>query len=289
MKFGVSSMIASLKKVAVIKPGEALKNADPQVWHYSNKFNPDKVSENHEDFIKALKGFGTEVYFMSEDDKGIADSVFTYDASLMTPSGAIIMSPGKKLRSGEQIIHRQFYENNKIPIVGSVEGEAKAEAGDTLWLDDNTIIIGRGFRTNEHGVIQLKNILTSLDIEVHVFDLPVFSGNESCLHLMSLISIVDVKKALVYLPLLPVGFLELLIKKGFSLIEAPENEFYSSNTLNINILTMSPGKCIMLNNLPETKTALINSEIEVKVFNGDELCIGCEGGPTCLTRPLLRQ
>ena len=121
-------MIAPLKKVAVIKPGEALKNADPQVWHYSNKFNPDKVSENHEDFIKTLKDFGTEVYFMSEDDKGIADSVFTYDASLMTPTGAIIMSPGKKLRSGEQTIHRQFYENNKIPVIGSVEGEAKAEA-----------------------------------------------------------------------------------------------------------------------------------------------------------------
>ena len=289
MKFGVSSMIAPLKKVAVMKPGKALINADPQIWHYSKKFNPDKVSENHEEFIKLLKDFGTEVYFLSEDDKGIADSVFTYDASLMTPLGAIIMSPGKKLRSGEEKIHRKFYESNKIPIIGSIEGSGKAEAGDTLWLDEKTLIVGRGFRTNEDGANQLIRIFNSLGIKVHKVDLPVFYGQEACLHLMSLISIVDEKKAIVYMPLLPVALLELLINKGFSLIEAPKDEFFSSNTLNINVLAMSPGNCIMLSNLPETQSALLKSGIRVKVFKGDELCIGCEGGPTCLTRPLLRQ
>ena len=113
-------------------------------------------------------------------------------------------------------------------------------------------------------------------------------GKEACLHMMSLISLVDMKKAIVHTPLLPVGLYRLLKEEGFVLIEAPFSEFDSSATLSINVLALSPGECIMLESVPETRDALISSGINVKVFNGDSLCIGCEGGPTCLTRPLLR-
>ena len=113
-------------------------------------------------------------------------------------------------------------------------------------------------------------------------------GTEACLHLMSLISLVDHRKALVYSPLLPVSLFKLLEEKGFTLINAPEDEFLSSKTLSTNILTISPGKCIMIDGFPKTRESLENFGISVKVFNADELCIACEGGPTCLTRPLLR-
>ncbi len=286
--FGVSSMTAPLKKVAVMKPGDSLINADPVKWHYGPLFDPNKVVEVHNHFVEILEDSGAEVYWMAENELEIADSVFTYDASLMTPKGAILMSPGKLLRKGEQSIHKSFYENQNIPIIGKVDSDGRAEAGDTLWLDDQTLIIGRGFRTNPKGIEQIKEILKPQGINTYVFDLPVYSGKSACLHLMSLISLVDTSSALVCLPLLPVGLLDLLLEKNFSLIEAPFDEFESSKTLSTNVLATSPGECIMLESVPKTRKALTASGIKVRVFSGDSLCIGCEGGPTCLTRPLLR-
>ena len=286
--FGVASMTASLQKVAVMKPGMSLITADPEKWHYGPLFDPDKVAGIHNDFVQMLQKSGAEVLWMPEDDRGIADAVFTYDASLMTMAGAILMSPGKTLRSGEEVIHREFYKAHNIPVIGEITGQARTEAGDTLWLDERTLVIGRGFRTNQAGVEQLKDIVIPLGVDVHVFDLPVFSGKAACLHLMSLLSLVDTYSALVCLPLLPVGLFELLENMGFSMIEAPYTEFLSSNTLSTNILATAPGECIMLDSLPQTYSALVRNGINVQVFQGDALCIGCEGGPTCLTRPLLR-
>ena len=286
--FGVASMTAPLQKVAVMKPGMSLITADPEKWHYDPLFDPDKVAGIHNDFVQMLQKSGAEVLWMPEDDRGIADAVFTYDASLMTMAGAILMSLGKTLRSGEEAIHREFYKAHNIPVIGEITGQARAEAGDTLWLDERTLVIGRGFRTNQAGVEQLKDIVIPLGVDVHVFDLPVFSGKAACLHLMSLLSLVDTYSALVCLPLLPVGLFELLENKGFSMIEAPYTEFLSSNTLSTNILATAPGECIMLDSLPQTYSALVRNGINVQVFQGDALCIGCEGGPTCLTRPLLR-
>ena len=286
--FGVSSMTATLRKVAVKKPGISIIDADPNLWHYGEDFNPKKIPNIHKEFVKKLEESGAEVYWMPENDKGIADAIFTYDASLMTPTGAVLMSPGKALRKGEQSLHSDFYKSLGIKIIGAVEGDGRAEAGDTLWLDEKTLLIGRGFRTNQSGAKQVEEIISSMGIDVHVFDLPVYLGDAACLHLMSLISLVDTRIALVCLPLLPVRLLELLEIKGFKLIDAPYEEFKRSNTLSTNILAMAPGECLMLSGLPKTRNALIRAGIKVEVFDGNELCIGCEGGPTCLTRPLLR-
>jgi dimethylargininase len=287
MNFGVSSMVLPLKKVALLRPGASLLEADINKWHYSNIFNPDKVQGIYNNFVNLLTDEGVEIFWI-EENTNIADAIFTYDASMMTKSGAILMSPGKELRKGEQNIHRNFYKHNNIPIIGEITGKATAEAGDTLWLDDNSLIVGKGFRTNQEGVNQIKEIMKPLQVDVFQFDIPVYMGTEACLHLMSLISLVDHRKALVYSPLLPVSLFKLLEEKGFTLINAPEDEFLSSQTLSTNILTISPGKCIMIDGFPKTRESLENCGISVKVFNADELCIACEGGPTCLTRPLLR-
>ena len=288
MTFGVSSMIAPLKKVALMKPSKALLNADPKKWNYNNKFDPKKIESVFQSFLNLLKYDNIDIFWIKEKNNDIADAIFTYDASLMTPEGAILMSPGKNLRKGEQNIHRKFYLENEIPIIGEINGKATAEAGDTLWLDKKTLIIGKGFRTNEDGVKQIKNILNRKGIQVYSFDLPVYKGKKACLHLMSLISIVDYGKALIYSPLVPIGLYNLLLERNFELIEAPENEFKESNTLSTNILATSPANCIMIDGMSQTRTALEKAGIKIRVFKANELCIACEGGPTCLTRPLLR-
>jgi dimethylargininase len=288
MMFGVGSMTAALESVALKRPGPALLNADASLWHYGPGFNPATIEAEHAAFVAILAQSVSEVLWIDGDDAGNADAVFSYDASLMTPMGAILMSPGKRLRAGEQNLHRAFYEKHAIAIIGAIEGDARAEAGDTLWLDESTLIAGRGFRTNKQGLEQLVTIMKSISVQVHTFDLPVYLGSKGCLHLMSLISLVDTKIALVCKPLLPVGLWELLLEKGFTLIEAPFEEFEQSNTLSTNVLATAPGKCIMIDGLPLTRSALSASGIHVQVFNGEALCIACEGGPTCLTRPLLR-
>ena len=286
--FGVSSMTAPLKKVGLIKPGLSLKEADPILWHYSSAFDPNKIEFIHKSFVDLLIKSNIEVFWMTEEDTGLADSVFTYDPSFMTKFGAIILSPGKKLRKGEQEIHRQFYKENNIPVIGEIKDDGIAEGGDIFWLDEKTLIVGKGFRTNQNGVDQLTSILKIFKIKVYSFDLPVFMGQDACLHMMSLISMVDTKKAIVHSPLLPVGLLKLLNEKKIELIEAPLNEFTSSSGLSINVLATAPGECIMLSGLPETAKALTSSGVNLNLLEGDALCIGCEGGPTCLTRPLLR-
>ncbi len=289
MMFGVSSMTAMLRRVAVYPPSASLLQADPLKWHYGPEFDPAQVTSDHDNFVSILKSAGTEVVIIEQDDRGIADAVFTYDASLVTPAGAVLMAPGKSLRFGEQTVHKEFYDSQGIPIVGELTGSARAEAGDTLWVDDSCLAVGRGFRTNPAGVTQLTGIMAGQGIEVHAFDMPVYGGRAACLHLMSLISLVDTRKALVVMELLPVAFYELLLAHDYTLIAAPFEEFRSTGTLSTNVLALAPGHCVMVDNIPQTRKTLEDAGVRVEVFSGASLCIGCEGGPTCMTRPLLRR
>ena len=287
-KFGVSSMTTTLKTVGMLKPMEALRAANPARWHYGQSFDPTKIDSNYFSFTKLLTELDVDILWITPKNNKIADSVFTYDASFMTQNGAILLSPGKPLRKGEEKIHEDFYVSHGIPIIGKTSGLAVAEGGDMFWIDNKTLVIGKGFRTNQIGIEQIKRILAPFNIEVISFDLPFFKGPEACLHMMSLISIVDEKKALVHVSLLPTSLVLLLKEKGYDLIEAPEDEFISSEGLNINVLAVRPGVCVMISGFPQTKKALEASGVKVHTFDGNSLCIGCEGGPTCLTRPIFR-
>ena len=287
--FGVSSMTNRLATVGMLRPMKALKTADPKKWHYGNSFDPAKINDNYSSFTKILTDLDVKILWMESKNNENADSIFTYDASFMTPRGAILLLPGKPLRKGEEKIHEAFYKKNNIPIIGRLSGSASAEGGDIFWVDKETIVIGKSFRTNQEGIEQIKRIFNAFNVIVVSFDLPFFLGSEACLHMMSLISLVDDKKALTYKTLLPIGLVQLLEKKGYDLIEAPEDEFISSEGLNINVLAIKPGECVMISGFPKTKKTLENNGVNVHTFEGNSLCIGCEGGPTCLTRPILRE
>jgi len=288
MSYGVASMTAMLRRVALRKPGVSIQQADAKLWNYGPTFDKHQVEVEHAAFTGLLESAGVEILWMDGADRGNADSVFTYDASLMTPAGAILMNPGKPLRAGEQALHREFYDAHGIPVVGEISGEGHAEAGDTLWLDEKTLAVGRGFRTNPAGVSQIESLLAPIGIEVHAFDLPVYYGAHACLHLMSLVSLVDTRIGAVTLPLLPVGLYRLMQKLEYQLIDISRDEFEASGTLSANILALAPGRCIMIDGYPETRAALEAAGIQVTVFGGKALCVGCEGGPTCMSRPILR-
>ncbi|MDX1523247.1 MAG: arginine deiminase family protein, partial [Anaerolineae bacterium] len=214
-----------------------------------------------------------------------ADSIFVFDPAIITDRGAIILRMGKALRRGEEAAMTRRLEALDIPIYYTLHGDARAEGGDLLWLDAHTLAVGQGFRTNAKGLRQLEIVMADLGVTVIPVELPYYAGPAACLHLLSLISIVDEKLAVIYSPLLSVPFWQYLQARGFTFIEVPDEEFA---TLGPNVLALAPGQCLMLEGNPITQQRLAAAGCEVLTYKGNEISLKAEGGATCLTRPILR-
>ncbi|MEI9423518.1 dimethylarginine dimethylaminohydrolase family protein [Mesorhizobium sp. Cs1299R1N1] len=287
--FGSQSMAAPLRRVLMRSAANAMRDADRAKWHYGPGFNPAKAASQHAVLAELVAASGAEIEWIEDKADGLSDSVFTHDPSLMTDRGALILSMGKSLRAGEPSLHEETYRRLGIPILGRVEAPGQVEGGDCVWVDARTLAIGRGVRSNQEGIQQVSNLLTPLGISVYGFDLPLWQGEEACLHLMSVISPLADDLALVYSPLLPAPFYQTLKARGIRLVEGDAEEFAASNGLSLNVLPTSPLNVIAVAGFPRTKAAMEAAGCTVEIFEADALCIACEGGPTCLTRPILRQ
>ncbi|MBN9550955.1 MAG: dimethylarginine dimethylaminohydrolase family protein [Alphaproteobacteria bacterium] len=287
--FGSQSMAAPLRRVLMRSAHNAMRGADRAAWHYGPGFDPAKAASQHAVLAGLVAACGAEIEWIEDKADGLSDSVFTHDPSLMTDRGALILSMGKPLRAGEPSLHEETYRRLGIPILGRVLAPGQVEGGDCVWVDARTLAIGRGVRTNQEGIQQVSNLLTPLGISVYGFDLPLWQGEEACLHLMSVISPLADDLALVYSPLLPAPFYQMLKARGIRLVEGDPQEFAASNGLSLNVLPTSPFKVIAVAGFPRTKAAMEAAGCTVEIFEADALCIACEGGPTCLTRPILRQ
>ncbi|MBZ9705053.1 MULTISPECIES: dimethylarginine dimethylaminohydrolase family protein [unclassified Mesorhizobium] len=287
--FGSQSMAATLRRVLMRSAANAMRDADRSAWHYGPGFNPAKAASQHAALAELVAASGAEIEWVEDKADGLSDSVFTHDPSLMTGRGALILSMGKPLRAREPSLHEETYTRLGIPILGRVEAPGQVEGGDCVWVDARTLAIGRGVRSNQEGIQQVSNLLTPLGVSVYGFDLPLWQGEEACLHLMSVISPLADDLALVYSPLLPAPFYQMLKARGIRLVEGDAEEFAASNGLSLNVLPTSPLNVIAVAGFPKTKAAMEAAGCMVEVFEADALCIACEGGPTCLTRPILRQ
>lgn len=283
--YGSQSMITPLKKVLVRRPDAAFGNANPARWHYSAPINLADAQREHDALCAILRKAGAEVVYHEADLPDHADSIFVFDPALVTDHGAVIMHMGKVLRRGEEAAMEATLTKLEVPILARLTGEARGECGDMLWLDGRTLAIGQGFRTNAEAVRQIRTALAPHGIEVMTADLPYYTGPDACLHLLSLISIVDSGLAVVYRPLLPVPFWLELQRRGMRIVDVPESEFLTQAS---NVLATAPGECIMLERNPVTRQGLIDAGCEVQTYAGNELSFKAEGGATCLTRPILR-
>ena len=279
-------MVGRLRRVVMRRPGEAMAAADPAVWHYTSAIDVAEARRAHDAFADALRAWDVEVLYHDEPLPGHSDSVFVFDPVLVTDQGTLVLSMGKERRRGEEDALARMLEERGVPVAGRLEGDARVEGGDTLWLDHDTLAVGRGFRTNAEGVRQLRGLLDPLGVTVVDYDLPYFTGPEACLHLLSLVSPVDVDLAVAYPPLMPTAFWAELRRRGIRLLEVPEEEF--TRTQATNVLTVAPRKCIMLDENPVTQHLLEMADCQVVTFPGAPLSFKAEGGPTCLTRPVLR-
>jgi N-dimethylarginine dimethylaminohydrolase len=279
-------MVAPLRRVLVRRPDEAFAAADPARWHYAARPDLGAAQAEHDRLTAVLRDGGAQVLFHDADLPDLADAIFVFDPALVTDAGAVMLSMGKELRRGEETAMARRFEELGIPVVAALTGDARAEGGDLLWLDHDTLYAGVGFRTNAEGVGQLHEALAPLGIVVRGIDLPCFAGPEACLHLLSLISLVDDDLAVVYEPLLPVTLWQELRRRRMELIRVSEAEFKTQGT---NVLALAPRRCLALEDNVKTIAALEAAGCEVATYRGRELSHKAEGGPTCLTRPLLRE
>lgn len=278
-------MIAPLQTVLVRRPSEAFGAADPILWHYTEQPYLPLAQQEHDAFVNTLLGSGVEVAYHDVPLPDHADAIFVHDPVIVSDRGAIILRMGKHLRQGEEAAMATMLTQLGVPIHYTLHGPALAEGGDLLWLDETTLCVGQGFRTNAAGLAQLTEALGDAGVAVIGADLPYYTGPDACLHLQSLVSLIDRDLAVIYRPLLPVPFYQLLVERGFELIDVSDEEYM---TLGSNVLALAPRKCIALDHNVETIARLREAGCEVLTYRGDEMSIKAEGGATCLTRPILR-
>jgi dimethylargininase len=281
-RYGAQSMSAPLRDVLVKRPGEAFGRAFDDPEHgFLYPVDLDVARREHDAFVELLAGLGPTVHVLDEETDD-PDLVYTFDPLLVTDRGAIPLRPGKANRQGEPDVLERWTQAVGIPTLGRIEEPGTVEGGDTLWLRPDLFCIGRTMRTNATGVAQLADLIGG---DVRAFDLPYWKGADELVHLMSVISPIADDLAVVYLPLLPVGLWELLVDLDMRLVHVPDEEFL---TLGCNVLAVSPGVVIMAEGNPVTAAALAEAGCEVHTYAATQIGINGSGGPTCLTRPILR-
>jgi N-dimethylarginine dimethylaminohydrolase len=283
--WGGQSMVAPLKRVLVRKPAAPAAEGHFADFGYPRAVDHSRTEREHDAFRALLAEAGAEVVVAGPDETGLLDAIFSYDPSLMTDAGAVLLRPGKELRLAEVNLAQRSYAELGIPVIGRIEAPGTVEGGDTLWLDEGTLAVGRGYRTNDDGIRQLRALLAPYGIDIVTVDLPHWRGPSECLHLMSFISPVAERLAVVYLPLMSVPFVRELQRRGWSFIEVPDEEF---ETHGCNVLALAPMRVLVCDGSPVTRARLEAAGCSVVVYTGDELSHNRAGGPTCLTRPILR-
>jgi dimethylargininase len=279
--YGARSMTATLRRVLVRPP----QPADAERWEeYGWRAEPDvaEAAAEHKALREILERVGAEV-IVAEGHRGNPDAIYAYDPLLVGEEGAVLLRPGKEGRLREPSALEADLVRAGVPVVGEIRRPGTIDGGDTLWLDHKTLLVGRGYRTNAEGVEQLAQAFP--DAKVFSYDLPHWNGRAEVMHLMSLISPLDDDLALVYPRLAPVRLVELLHDRGIEIVEVPDEEF---ETMGPNVLALGPRHALALDGNDETRRRMEAAGVEVVTYKGDEISRKGDGGPTCLTRPILR-
>jgi dimethylargininase len=275
--YGCESMTGELRRVLVRAPSD-LRDWEACGWRAEP--DPAGIAREHEALCAILERAGAEIV-LAESPSANADAVYPFDPALVTERGAILLNPGKELRRAEPAALAHDFERVGVPVAGSLSGDEWAEGGDLIRLDERTLLAGRGYRTNSDGIWALER---QTGLETLVFDLPHWHGPGEVMHLLSLLSPLAPDLVVAYPPLLPTRLAQLLDERGIEIVPVPDEEF---ETMGSNVLALAPRAALAVEGNPETRRRLERAGVEVEVYEGAELSKG-DGGPTCLTAPLLR-
>jgi arginine deiminase len=289
--YGNFSETGKIKRILLKHPRDAFRSQEKikNEWKKLNYTAPPDFSKSikeYEAFLSILKDHVESIDFLPLSDDTTLDSIYVRDTSLILEKGAIICNMGKSERKTETPKLKKYFINNGIPILGEIKEGCRVEGGDTIILDRNTLIVGHGYRTNQAGIDQLRNLTSKFITNFIVVSLPHWDGPDDVLHLMSFISPITEKLAAVYSRMMPVFFRNFLLERDIKLIEVPDDEFL---LMGCNILSLGSGKCLMLSGNKKTRSLLEKEGIDVIEYNGKNISLKGSGGPTCLTRPIFRE
>jgi N-dimethylarginine dimethylaminohydrolase len=274
-----------IKQAAAAFISDAHIDAHWKELNYLGKPNIENSLHEYASFEQILKDNGAELLYLPQNSTVNMDSIYCRDAAIATDKGMIICNMGKAGRKNEPKAEKDAFEAKGIAILGEILAPGTVEGGDVAWLDEHTLAVGHTYRTNEEGIRQLTALLQPLGVQVITVSLPHYKGPSDVFHLMSVLSPVDTNLAVVYSPLIPIVFRNLLLAKGFQLVEVPDEEFES---MGCNVLALAPRTCLMVEGNPKTKAGLIAAGCKVIEYKGNDISVKGGGGPTCLTRPVSR-
>lgn len=291
MEYGCQSMVGKIKSILIKRPSEAFisqehLNENYEQFNYFGCPDFEGASNEYEKFEKIIKDNVENVYYLPKDDRAGLDSIYTHDPLKITSKGAIYFPMGKVLRGGEYLATEEYLKSIGVPTLGYIKKPGKMEGGDVVWLDEKTVAIGRGYRTNDEGIRQFRELTKDVVDEIIVVPMAHGEGEACCLHLMSIISMVDKDLAVVYSKYMPVFFRELLIERGMKLIEVDDKEY---DYLGSNVLALAPRVCVILYGNPVITQKLRDEGCTVYTYEGHEMSFRGTGGPTCLTCPITRE
>jgi N-dimethylarginine dimethylaminohydrolase len=287
--FGSFNEWGRLEKVAIRRPAQAMQSdakidAEWRELNWHSRPNLPEAETEYQAFEKLLASKGGELVHLPSDPSLTLDGLYTRDALVLTPKGIVKPRMGKAQRRAESLVNAEALNTLGVLIAGELTGDAKLEGGDLVWLDRNTVLAGVGYRTNMEGVNQLKKICGA-EVDVLWFDMPHYKGASDVFHLMSVLSPIDANLAVVYQPLMPVRLIEVLQSRNIAFVDVPEQEF---DSMGCNVLAIAPREVVCVKGNPETVHRMESAGAKVHVLKADEISRKGEGGPTCLTRPLVR-
>jgi len=283
-------MVAPIRRLLLHHARDAFRDQTTvdREWkplRYTGRPDFEQAVADYEAFVACFRPFEVEILFLPPDEATTLDALYVRDAAVLAHDGAILGNMGKDARRGEPAALGAYLKRLGVPILGTVTGTGRLEGGDVVWLDERTLAVGQGYRTNAEGIRQLAAILGDRVDAVIPVPLPHWNGPADVLHLMSLLSPVDHDRAVVYARLLPVPFRERLLERGLRLIEVPDDEF---DALGCNVLAVAPRRALMADSAPKTRALLEKAGIAVQTYPAAEISGKGQGGPTCLTQPLWR-
>ncbi|HEX7778649.1 MAG TPA: arginine deiminase family protein [Vicinamibacterales bacterium] len=287
---GSLSEVGRIRRVVLKHARHAFAGPDAIAveWHGLNfQAPPDfhRALDEYDAFLEIVSSTGAQVDFLPAAKGAGLDSIYVRDASVLAPAGLVLARMGKRQREPEPAAQGVAFQQWGLAQHGAIRSPGRLEGGDVVWLDAETLVVGRGYRTNDEGIRQLQ-ALVGPHVRVVVVPLPHWRGAGDVFHLMSIISPVDRDLAVVYSPLMSVPFRELLLDRGIGLIEVPDEEF---ETMGANVLALAPRRCLMVDGNPRTRALLEQAGAEVLTYEGHEISVKGGGGPTCLTRPIDRE
>ncbi|MCP4020606.1 MAG: amidinotransferase [Desulfobacteraceae bacterium] len=290
MKYGCQSMVNKIETVLVKHPKKAFIDQahlieNFEAFQYDGCPDFEQTLAEFSAFEQILEKHIPDIHYLPANPNTGIDSIYTHDAVKVTRQGAIYFPMGKELRAAETSAMESYLKGLGIKTLGHIKGSGKMEGGDIVWLDEQTIAIGLGYRTNMEGIEQFKQLTQSFIKEFIIVPLPHAQGPLACLHLMSLISMVDHNLAVVYLEYMPVFFKDLLESRDIELINVPKKEY---EHLGSNVLALAPRVCMMLEGNPQTRQKLEAAGATICPYPGENLSLKGTGGPTCLTQPIFR-